>query len=104
MMASRKISSEQEFQGMVLYWVNAELVRRPGISLDAVTQEVSKLDRKRNDVVVWKNRASHDGYFCISPQKGIFQCYPFEGVGPDRETNSCTIESMSIGWNDLVNS
>ena len=44
------------------------------------------------------------GYFCISPQKGIFQRYQFEGVDPDRDTNSCTIASISIGWNDLVNS
>lgn len=28
------------------------------------------------------------GYFCISPKKGIFQRYSFEGVEPDRETSS----------------
>ena len=37
------------------------------------------------------------GYFCISPQKGIIQGYPAGGVDPERDTNSCTIASMSIG-------
>ncbi len=43
-------------------------------------------------------------YFCISRKKGIFQNYLVEANGFDRATNSCTIASISIGWNDLVNS
>ena len=44
----------------------------------------------------------HNGYFCISPQKGIFQSYLVEGDDPDRDINSCAIASMSIGWDDFV--
>ena len=40
------------------------------------------------------------GYFCISPQKGIFQSYLVGVNTPGQVTNSCTIASISNGWND----
>lgn len=60
-----KTTNEQEFQGQVLSWLNEELSRRPGLGLDRATQETSKIDRKRNDLIVWRRRASHDAFFTL---------------------------------------
>src|SRR5688500_2362722 len=53
---ARKLSSEQEFQGQVLSWMNREIDRNPSLALDRATQEPSKISRKRNDLVIWANR------------------------------------------------
>ena len=58
---------------------------------------------KQLAVFVWACK-SQAGYFCISPQKGTFQGYPIEEDDPERDNNSFTIASLSMGWNDLVNS
>ena len=59
-MALRKAhrTNEWEFQGEVLHWLTEEISRRSGMGLDKATQEPSKLNLKRNDLVVWENRAA----------------------------------------------
>ena len=58
-----RTTNEMEFQGNVVSWINAELARRPALGLELATQEPSKITRNRNDVVVWRNRASNDVFF-----------------------------------------
>jgi len=62
-MTSDRTTNEMEFQGNVVSWINAELARRPALGLELATQEPSKVTRNRNDVVVWRNRASNDAFF-----------------------------------------
>ena len=57
-------TNELEFQGTVLSWLNHELTRRH-LGLELATQEPTKTDRRRNDLVVWKNRASGDAFLTI---------------------------------------
>ena len=54
----RRTTNEWEFQGEVLNWLNEEIRRRRGMGLDKTTQEPSKVTPKRNDLVVWENRAA----------------------------------------------
>ena len=62
-MSPDRTTNEMGFQGNVVSWVNAELARRPALGLELATQEPSKITRNRNDVVVWRNRASNDAFF-----------------------------------------
>ncbi|MDP8208570.1 MAG: N-6 DNA methylase [Candidatus Electryonea clarkiae] len=64
-MKTRHISNELEFQGNVLTWINIELKSRPALGLEIATQEASKIDSKRNDLVVWHNRASNHAFLTI---------------------------------------
>lgn len=64
-MPKSRSTGEVEFQGMVIVWLNSELKRRPGIPLELVTQETSDSDKKRNDIVIWRKRASHDAFLTI---------------------------------------
>jgi methylase of polypeptide subunit release factors len=52
-------TGELEFQGAVVTWMNEDAKRRVGLGIDIVTQEPHKGDRKRNDLVVWKDRSAH---------------------------------------------
>lgn len=61
----KKKTSEQEFQGDVVTWLNEEIKRRSSIGLDKATQEPSKITPKRSDVVVWWNRAAVSAFFSI---------------------------------------
>jgi len=61
-MSPDRTTNEWEFQGNVVSWVNAELARRPALGLELATQEPSKVTRNRNDVVVWRNRASNEAF------------------------------------------
>lgn len=54
----KNMSNEWEFQGKVLSWLQEEIDLRPGLNLEQVTQEPSKITPKRNDLVVWLHRAS----------------------------------------------
>ena len=63
-MTEPRTTNELEFQGTVLSWLNQELTRRH-LGLELATQEPSKTDRRRNDLVVWKNRASGDAFLTI---------------------------------------
>lgn len=63
--SKEKTTNEMEFQGQVLSWLNEELSRRPGLGLECATQETSKVDRKRNDLVVWRRRESHDAFLTL---------------------------------------
>ena len=63
-MTEPRTSNELEFQGTVLSWLNQELNRRH-LGLELATQEPSKTDRRRNDLVVWKNRASGHAFLTI---------------------------------------
>jgi type I restriction enzyme M protein len=59
MASKRKPSNEQEVQGQLLVWINAEIGKRPGLGLDRATQEKPRLGSgKRSDLVVWADRAS----------------------------------------------
>ena len=58
-------STELEFQGDVVTWLNKEIARRPGMHLDKASQEVSRVTRKRNDVVVWFNRKAGAAFLTI---------------------------------------
>ena len=62
---AKKKTSEQEFQGDVVTWLNEEIKRRSSIGLDKATQEPSKITPKRSDVVVWWNRAAVSAFFSI---------------------------------------
>ena len=59
-----RTTNELEFQGTVLSWLNHELTRRH-LGLELATQEPSKADRRRNDLVVWTNRASGDAFLTV---------------------------------------
>ena len=62
----RRTTNELEFQGQVLQWLNEELGRRPGLELEKATQEKPrKGSGKRNDLVVWKYRASEVAFLAI---------------------------------------
>ena len=58
-----RTTNEMEFQGNVISWINAEILKRPVLGLELATQEPSKITRNRNDVVIWRNRASNDAFF-----------------------------------------
>jgi methylase of polypeptide subunit release factors len=60
-----KRSSEWEFQGEVLKWLNTEIVHRPGMGLSGVTQEASRITPQRNDLVVWLDRSSDSAFLAI---------------------------------------
>ena len=63
---SRRETSEQEFQGSVLEWLNREIRRRPGLRLDRATQEKPRRSSgKRSDIVVWRNRATTSAFLAI---------------------------------------
>lgn len=65
-MTSRKQTNELEFQGQVIVWLNEEIKRRPGLSIDKATQEKPrKSSGKRNDVVVWRDRESEIAFLTI---------------------------------------
>lgn len=65
-MTGRKTTNEQEFQGRVLEWLNAELKKRPGLELDRAAQEnPRKTSGKRSDIVVWKDRASFTAFLAM---------------------------------------
>jgi type I restriction-modification system DNA methylase subunit len=63
MTTGRKTTNEQEFQGTVLEWLNAEIKKRPGLELDRATQEKPrKTSGKRSDVIVWKDRTGQTAF------------------------------------------
>ncbi len=62
MVMPKNMSNEWEFQGKVLSWLQEEIDLRPGLKLEQVTQEPSKITPKRSDLVVWKHRASSDAF------------------------------------------
>lgn len=64
MREKNRTTNELEFQGTVLSWLSHELTRRH-LGLEMVSQEPSKSDRRRNDLVVWKHRASGDAFLTI---------------------------------------
>jgi SAM-dependent methyltransferase len=49
----------------VISWLNTHISRRAGLGLDTATQEPSKTDRRRNDVVVWYRRDAHHAFMTI---------------------------------------
>lgn len=66
MPSRRKETSEQEFQGRILEWLNVEIRRRPGLQLDRATQEKPrKTSGKRNDVVVWRDRGASTAFLAM---------------------------------------
>ncbi len=66
MATTRRSSNEQEFQGELLGWLNEEIRRRQGLGLDRATQETpGRTSGKRNDIVIWKDRATHSAFLAI---------------------------------------
>jgi methylase of polypeptide subunit release factors len=66
MRSGRKETSEQEFQGRVLEWLNADIRKRPGLQLDRATQEKPrKTSAKRNDIVVWRDRVAATAFLAM---------------------------------------
>jgi methylase of polypeptide subunit release factors len=64
--SSRKQSNELEFQGEVISWLNAEIAKRPGLSLDGATQEKPrKTSGKRSDMIVWRDRVAELPFLAI---------------------------------------
>lgn len=64
-MRRRRTTNEWEFQGQALNWLNDEIRRRPGMGLDKTTQEPSKLTPRRNDLVMWIDRATESAFLTI---------------------------------------
>jgi type I restriction-modification system DNA methylase subunit len=62
-------TSEWEFQGQVLTWINEQITRRPGLGLDKATQEPSKITPQRSDLVVWWNRPANSAFLAIELKK-----------------------------------
>lgn len=60
-----RTTNEWEFQGEALRWINSEIDLRPGMGLDRATQEPSKITPKRNDLVVWIDRAAETAFLTI---------------------------------------
>ena len=58
-------TNEWEFQGDVLTWINEVIQKRPGLGLEKASQEPSKLTPKRNDLVIWRNRAAGSAFLTI---------------------------------------
>jgi DNA-binding response OmpR family regulator len=76
----------------------ADMLVRPGLSIRKLLNSIemfSPLDRNR--CLSYGDICLDEGYFCISPQKGIVQSYATSRVGSDRDNNSCTISSISMG-------
>jgi hypothetical protein len=64
--SGRKASNEQEFQGQIISWLNAEIGRRTGLELDTATQEKPRTTSgKRSDMIVWKDRAAELAFLAI---------------------------------------
>lgn len=64
--SKRRTTNEQEFQGEAVHWLNDEIAKRPGIKLDKATQEKPrKSSGKRNDLVVWIDRASEVAFLSV---------------------------------------
>jgi len=61
----RKESNEQEFQGQVITWLNAEISRR-ALGLDTATQEKpQKTSGHRSDMIVWIDRLAELPFLAI---------------------------------------
>src|SRR5690348_11054605 len=56
--SGRKTSNEMEFQGQVVSWLNAYIAKHPALGLETTTQEKPHSTGKRNDLVVWRDRAA----------------------------------------------
>ena len=52
-------TTEWEFQGQALTWINDELGSH-SLGLDTATQEFKNPDGRRSDIVIWRNRALGD--------------------------------------------
>lgn len=64
--SAKKQSNELEFQGQVVTWLNEYIAKHPGLGLDRATQEKPhKTSSKRNDLVVWKDRAALIAFLTI---------------------------------------
>ena len=62
----RKQTNELEFQGEVIIWLNNEISKRPGHSLEKATQEKPrKSSGKRSDLIVWTDRAAEVAFLAI---------------------------------------
>jgi type I restriction-modification system DNA methylase subunit len=61
-----KDSNELEFQGQVVHWLNAYIGSHASLGLDTTTQEKPhKSSGKRNDLVVWRDRAALVAFLTI---------------------------------------
>ncbi|HUZ30945.1 MAG TPA: N-6 DNA methylase [Xanthobacteraceae bacterium] len=64
--STKKTSNEMEFQGQVVSWLNDYIAKHPSLGLETATQEKPhKTTAKRNDVVVWRDRAALVAFLTI---------------------------------------
>jgi type I restriction enzyme M protein len=64
--STRKVSNELEFQGQVVTWFNAYIAKHAALGLDTATQEKPRrASGKRNDLIVWKDRAAEIAFLTI---------------------------------------
>lgn len=60
-----KQTNEQEFQSQVASWLQALVKKRNLKSIDKVTSETPDKTSKRNDLVIWRNRAARDAMLAV---------------------------------------
>lgn len=64
--SAKKQSNELEFQGQVVSWLNEYIGKHRRLGLDCATQEKPhRTSGKRNDVVIWKDRAAQVAFVAI---------------------------------------
>ena len=65
-MSARKMTNEPEFQGQVIVWLNEEIAKRPGISVEKATQEKPRSSSgKRSDLIIWFDRLSESAFLTL---------------------------------------
>jgi hypothetical protein len=64
--STKKTSNEMEFQGQVISWLNDYIAKHPSLGLETATQEKPhKTSGKRNDLIVWRDRAALVAFLTI---------------------------------------
>jgi hypothetical protein len=64
--SSKKTSNELEFQGQVVSWLNDYISKHSSLGLEIATQEKPhKTTAKRNDLVVWRDRAAEVAFLTV---------------------------------------
>ena len=65
MAKGHKNSNEMEFQGQVVHWLNDYIGKHPTLGLESATQEKPHKGGKRNDLIVWRDRAALVAFLTI---------------------------------------
>jgi hypothetical protein len=65
MAKKHKDSNEMEFQGQVVHWLNHYIQKHPSLGLEGATQEKPHKGGKRNDLIIWRDRAALVAFLTI---------------------------------------